>query len=660
MKTDKIGAWLARLSDPQGLNLNWPCEPFSQSDADFPETLMDAAGLHNVRPSLVRNLGVQLKTAPDEFLSGDAAWKGSVSERLISQGNELRLIDIARAMQLASVAEGLLDRIAVGGIPAALVKGVDFAENAYGGLHARTFSDIDLLVRPDAETALNEILKDAGFTLTEPAGKRLDYAERQWTRPNEYGGITLVEVHTDMVHAPELRLRQSLTYDLYADPAAGGISPAARLVLAGLHGATSHLFGRLQYVVDGLAVARMAVDPVELRDRARRSGATLAVATTLRLATDIFGCQTSRELLEGAWLHSVEQTGATTDHCSDGALRQEQTPLAAAAAAISLSPTAAMGGPATVKRYRALFMAAAQPEPAAAMRGWLSAGHEIAAIWIPSNFSPGMLRRDARLARLAPQWSMAAVAREHNITVLEVPRLAGWSEATDRARAVGADVLVSAYFQFLIPMDVLGLFEGRAVNLHPAPLPRYRGPQPLQAMILDGSIVSDACVTLHVLAGGFDTGDIIGVCPVAFPDDRSPTRFSLAIARACAHLAATALPAYLDGERSSYPQDEALAGYCRFERDALAIGPHLDAETVRLICDLSGLCSISGMNGVRVSGFVRTTGPALGQPPSLGFWHIEMDLADFRVRLKRKRTWTRPVRNAKRLAIQLMERDASC
>jgi hypothetical protein len=299
MKTDKIGAWLARLSDPQGLNLNWPCEPFSQTDADFPETLMDAAGLHNVRPSLVRNLGVQLKTAPDEFLSGDADWQAGVSERLMSQGNELRLIDIARAMQLASVAKGLLDTIAVGGIPAALVKGVDFAENAYGGLYARTFSDIDLLVRPDAEKALNEVLKGAGFTLTEPAGKRVAYAERQWTRSNEFGGITLVEVHTDMVHAPELRLRQSLTYELYADPAAGGISPAARLVLAGLHGATSHLFGRLQYVVDGLAVARMGVNPVELRERARRSGATLAVATTLRLAAEIFGCQTSRELLSG-------------------------------------------------------------------------------------------------------------------------------------------------------------------------------------------------------------------------------------------------------------------------------------------------------------------------------------------------------------------------
>jgi methionyl-tRNA formyltransferase len=312
-----------------------------------------------------------------------------------------------------------------------------------------------------------------------------------------------------------------------------------------------------------------------------------------------------------------------------------------------------------VKRYRALFMVSPLPEPAAAMREWLSAGHEIAAIWIPSNFSPGMLRRDARLAHLAPQWSTAAVAGEHNIPVLEVPRLAGWSERIERARAVGADVLVSAYFAFLIPTDFLNLFEDRAVNLHPAPLPRYRGPQPLHAMVMDGSIVSDARVTLHVLGDGFDTGDIIGVCPVEFPDDRSPTRFSLAIARACADLAAIALPAYLDGERSAYPQDEAVAGYCRFERSALAIGPHLKAESVRLMCDMFGLCSISGLDGVRVSGLMGIIGPPLGRTTVVDFWHVEMDLADFRVRLKRKRAWTRPVRNAKKLAIQIIERGAN-
>jgi hypothetical protein len=181
-------------------------------------------------------------------------------------------------------------------VPAVIVKGVDFAEVAYGGLHLRTFSDIDLLVRPDSADALGAILSDLGFSEHIPSGKRVDYTERAWTRADQHG-TTLVEVHTDVVHAPELRAAQSLTYDLYADADLGGVTPAARLVLAALHGSTSHLFGRLQYVVDGLMVARLGPDPEELVVRAKRSGATLPLVTMLRLATEIYGCEVSADLL---------------------------------------------------------------------------------------------------------------------------------------------------------------------------------------------------------------------------------------------------------------------------------------------------------------------------------------------------------------------------
>ncbi len=67
-------------------------------------------------------------------------------------------------------------------------------------------------------------------------------------------------------------------------------------MLAALHGATSHLFGRLQYVVDGLMVARSGVDPDELAERARASGAALPIHTMLRLASEIHGCAVSAAL----------------------------------------------------------------------------------------------------------------------------------------------------------------------------------------------------------------------------------------------------------------------------------------------------------------------------------------------------------------------------
>ena len=295
--TSKLEAWLARLSDPSGPNPQWSPAPFSDAELALLPKILDAAGRHNIRPSLVRNLGLQLRAAPDAFVSAEPARTRTATDALMARANDLRLQDVARAVLLSSAAREILADVAEAALPVVLVKGVDLAEGAYGGLHARTFSDIDLLVRPQAEEALGQILANRGFTAHMPRGKRVEHTERQWTRPDAHDGVILVEVHTDLVHAPELRARQTLTYDLYAAPEAGGATPAAKLVLCALHGATSHLFGRLQYVVDGLMVARSGVDPGELRQRTLRSGALLPVATMLRLAHGLYGCEPSQALL---------------------------------------------------------------------------------------------------------------------------------------------------------------------------------------------------------------------------------------------------------------------------------------------------------------------------------------------------------------------------
>ena len=296
--TRKIEAWLARLSDPAGLNPNWLPQPFAIEEMAQLDDLLDEAGRHNIRPALVRNLGVVLRTAPDTLITGAPEAIASATSSLLAHANELRLLDVARAILLADIAYYLLDLAAKAGLPVALVKGADFAQAAYGGLHNRTFTDVDLLVRRDAEAALSDILAGLGFMSQEPPLKHANRTERKWTKPHPHAGTILVEVHTDMVHAPELRRHMSLTYDAYGDPAKGGVTPAARLIMAALHGATSHLFARLQYVVDGLMIARLGVNAKELAERAKLSGARLPLATTLRLAAEIYGCLHSRELFD--------------------------------------------------------------------------------------------------------------------------------------------------------------------------------------------------------------------------------------------------------------------------------------------------------------------------------------------------------------------------
>ena len=67
----------------------------------------------------------------------------------------------------------------------------------------------------------------------------------------------------------------------------------------------------------------------------------------------------------------------------------------------------------------------------------------------------------------------------------------------------GCQALFSAGYLYRIPVDT----PLRCVNVHPALLPVGRGPWPMPCTILRG--LTESGVTLHKVAAGFDTGDIL-------------------------------------------------------------------------------------------------------------------------------------------------------
>ena len=79
----------------------------------------------------------------------------------------------------------------------------------------------------------------------------------------------------------------------------------------------SHLFERLQYMADMLAIVRRGVDPTELRERVAETGSLLVVRTGLDLTGRIFDCPACRELSAAlpparyGWLASRLLTPAT-------------------------------------------------------------------------------------------------------------------------------------------------------------------------------------------------------------------------------------------------------------------------------------------------------------------------------------------------------------
>lgn len=283
--TKGLEGLLALLSDPDGMKQR----AVPQIAANQIEPLIDLSVRHNVQLAVLRNLidlakSGSLPDVPD-----------NMAKSRLQVLRERRLAEVANNTVIANAAREVM--AAMTGMPLALVKGLDFAENVYKGVDARKFSDVDLLIDPACENEVNSRLAGLGYELLPPQGKKIEQSERQWIRRSATTGLSLVEIHTDMVHDPKLRRRMTLNYAQYAAPDQGGITNAGRLIVAALHGAASHLFGRLQYVVDGMMVARAGVDIKELRARAEASGALLPLSTMLRLAGQIYGCEAAIRLL---------------------------------------------------------------------------------------------------------------------------------------------------------------------------------------------------------------------------------------------------------------------------------------------------------------------------------------------------------------------------
>lgn len=102
-----------------------------------------------------------------------------------------------------------------------------------------------------------------------------------------------------------------------------------------------------------------------------------------------------------------------------------------------------------------------------------------------------------------PYWRLAGAG---GITRESCPRLST-PEAIARVRAFAPDLILSLYSKDIIPKSIFSLPKKGCVNLHPAPLPYYKGISPTFWILARGG--KTAGVSLHYVDNGIDTGTII-------------------------------------------------------------------------------------------------------------------------------------------------------
>ena len=100
---------------------------------------------------------------------------------------------------------------------------------------------------------------------------------------------------------------------------------------------------------------------------------------------------------------------------------------------------------------------------------------------------------------------LAAYAREQGVAVWPACRIR--SDGAQLGSELACDWLINAYGTVIVPPPVLRLFRGRALNVHPGPLPDYGGLHMNQWALRNGE--SRFGATIHLMDERVDAGAIV-------------------------------------------------------------------------------------------------------------------------------------------------------
>ena len=115
-------------------------------------------------------------------------------------------------------------------------------------------------------------------------------------------------------------------------------------------------------------------------------------------------------------------------------------------------------------------------------------------------------------------------------------------------------------FAYIIPVSLLNLLPGGFINFHYGLLPKYRGPNPVLAQLLNGE--TESGITVHIVDENIDTGPIVMQQRIAI-EERDTFGIQLdKLAMLGASMATNLLSVFrLNPVPPAVPQDEAKAGY---------------------------------------------------------------------------------------------------
>lgn len=142
-------------------------------------------------------------------------------------------------------------------------------------------------------------------------------------------------------------------------------------------------------------------------------------------------------------------------------------------------------------------------------------------------------------------------ARAHGIPVYKPDSLRS-AEARQPLVDAGADLFIVAAFGLIFRQRTLDIPRLGALNIHPSPLPRYRGASPIMAAVLEGDRETGVC--LMAMDTGIDTGAVVSFEPVVVADDDTTESLGARLATVASTQLVRDAPRWVAGELRATPQ----------------------------------------------------------------------------------------------------------
>ncbi len=156
-----------------------------------------------------------------------------------------------------------------------------------------------------------------------------------------------------------------------------------------------------------------------------------------------------------------------------------------------------------------------------------------------------------------------AIAAKAGIELLQPDKV---DEINPRIAEIKPDYGVLVAYGKIIPQSTIDLFPGGIINVHPSLLPKYRGPAPIEAPILNADKATG--ISLMRLNAGMDEGPVFAQLRVELNGGETRPELYAQLAKTGADFLLERLKAITEGWSTPKPQIDTEATYTKLIKKA--------------------------------------------------------------------------------------------